>query len=92
MNQISLSDPERATILAALRYLQNNQRRAMSQVGEIATNLGQFHQPTDPDIDGLCAKLNGGSDDDEPDFEEFSVPVLGDPDYHDAAVEHWSQA
>ena len=50
---------------------------------------GSFLKPTSSDIDGLCARINGceeeTEDDQEPDFEEFSVPLPGDPDYYDPA-------
>ena len=94
MSQMLLSDPDRAIILAALRYFQDNRKRAMGQVGEIATNLGQFLPPTISNIDGLCARINGcqEEEDQEPDFEEFSVPIPGDPNYYDPLVEQGGQS
>ncbi|MDX2100892.1 MAG: hypothetical protein SFW36_24190 [Leptolyngbyaceae cyanobacterium bins.59] len=69
MTQFTLSDCDRAYLLAALRHLQmgieeqSHPRKFWSLfplTKEVATNLGTFPTPTIEVLDDLCLKLNGG--------------------------------
>jgi hypothetical protein len=57
---LSISSRELATILAALRYWQANDRNAATKAPEhdIASNSGEFEPLGNDEIDALCEQLN----------------------------------
>ena len=57
---LSVASRELATILAALRYWQANDRNAATKAPEydIASDSGEFEPLGNDDIDALCEQLN----------------------------------
>jgi hypothetical protein len=57
---LSVTPREFATILAALRYWQANDRSTASEAAEydIASDAGQFEPLDNDEIDALCEQLN----------------------------------
>jgi hypothetical protein len=58
---LTISEPEHATILAALRYYQAalaGFRPAMADIEVIATNCGTVAPLDEHDIDTLCDRIN----------------------------------
>ncbi len=57
---LSVTPRELATILAALRYWQANDRNAAAQAPEfdIASDSGEFEPLGNDEIDALCEQLN----------------------------------
>ena len=57
---LSITSRELATILAALRYWQANDRNTAAQAPEydIASDAGQFEPLGNDEIDALCEQLN----------------------------------
>lgn len=58
-----LSHRELSTVLAALRYWQREGLMSAGHEVDIATDMGTIEPLTEDEIDELCLRLNGGSDD-----------------------------
>jgi hypothetical protein len=78
MITVQLTNAELSTVLAALRYFQEDDmgdpENRSDRIDDIATDMGEENSLTTHEIDELCEKLNvaGVHDDDsgKPDFDE----------------------
>lgn len=59
--RMQLSDKQRATILAALRFWQATPSDETEDYNEIATNSGAHDALNLEDIDALCEQINVGA-------------------------------
>lgn len=55
---MNLDQREKATVLAALRGWQSAGMYAGSEIGHIATNIGEFEALDHNEIDALCERIN----------------------------------